>query len=238
MASMSATETAPLGALLPMPLRRSVYLVIAVCTGIFLWLALRVAGGSRAGEVDRMVSRAAYKLLPQPIIDLIPLGDAVPVIVVALMLSSLAFGLRLRRCAVLAILGPLLTGSVTTGAKPLVGRTIREHLSYPSGHTGAWTSLGLVAALIAIGWLSPRPTTRAVALAVGAIIPGGAMALALVRFSSHYPSDTVGGFCAAVVCVLGAALLLERIGARSPRRSRAEQGVPNDGDGGHPIEPQ
>lgn len=96
-------------------------------------------------------------------------------------------------------------------------RPSRESI-YPSGHTGAWTALGLVTTLILIGWLSPRTTTRAVILAVDASIPGGAMALALVRFSNHYPSNTVGGFCAAVVCVLGPTLIVERIGGRSSRR--------------------
>ena len=182
-----------------------------------MWLAFRVAGFP--GRCGRPTGSQTHRRGPTATDhQLIPLGNAVPVIVVALMLSALAPGRRRRRCAVLAILGPLLTGSVTTGTKPLVGRVLQESPSYPSGHTGAWTALGLVTTLILIGWLSPRTTTRTVILAVDASIPGGAMALVLVRFSNHYPSNTVGGFCAAVVCVLGPTLIVERIGGRSSRR--------------------
>lgn len=231
---MSAIESVPPRHLLPAPLYRPVMVVVALCTLTFVSLAIRVAGGSHAGAADLRVSKTVHALLPpafKPIVDLISFGDAIPVIMIALILSVLALALGHRRAALIAVAGPLLTGIVTSGVKPLVGRTIREHLAYPSGHTGAWTSLGLVIALILIGALSAGAMTSALLLAGGALAGGGTMAIALIMYYSHYPSDTVGGFCAAVVCVLGCALLLERIGTTSSRpRPVAEQGILNDGD--------
>jgi undecaprenyl-diphosphatase len=165
------------------------------------------------------------------IVNLIALGDALPVIIIAMGLCSLALVLGQLRDAVLAIVGPLLTGLTTTGVKPLVGRIIRGSLAYPSGHTGAWTSLGLVAALVLIGLVSASALTSAVILASGAVLAGATMATALILSGDHYPSDTVGGFCAALVCVLGCVLLIERIAAPSSRhRVRVEGYVPENED--------
>ena len=55
-----------------------------------------------------------------------------------------------------------------------------------------------------------RPRVGAALLAAGALLTGGAMAVALVIGRFHYPTDAVGGFCMAVTVVLGTALLLER----------------------------
>ena len=194
---------------------------MVLCTCVFVWLAFRVAGGSQQGAIDRQVGKTVHALLPnalKPIVDLIPLGDAIPVIALALTMSIFALGLGHRQAAVIAITGPLMTGLITTGVKPLVGRTIREHLAYPSGHTGAWTSLGLVIAVILIGVLSTGPVMSALLLAAGGLGGGGTMALTVIMFNSHYPSDTVGGFCAAVVSVLGCALVAERMAVLLSRR--------------------
>jgi len=193
---------------------------VTICAATFVCLGVRVAGGSQAGAADRQVTRTIHVLLPKPmrsIVALISLGDALPVITFAVLLCALSVVLGNHRAARLAIAGPLLTGIVTTGVKPLVGRTIRDHLAYPSGHTGAWTSLGLVAAIILIGVLSTGPMASALLLASGALGAGGLMALALITYYAHYPSDTVGGFCAAIVCVLGCVVLIERIAATAPR---------------------
>jgi membrane-associated phospholipid phosphatase len=37
--------------------------------------------------------------------------------------------------------------------------------------------------------------------------------VALVASNAHYPTDTMGGFCTAVVVVCGGALLLDRVAA-------------------------
>ena len=43
----------------------------------------------------------------------------------------------------------------------------------------------------------------------------------MVASNSHYPTDTLGGFCTAVVVVCGCALLLDRLAARSRARHAA-----------------
>ncbi|MGI8817080.1 MAG: phosphatase PAP2 family protein [Pseudonocardia sp.] len=211
---MLATERPPPRSLLPAPLRKPAAVAVVLCTAAFVGLALEVAGGSLAGPVDRGAAglvRAAMPAAVKPLTQLTDLGDAGPVILAALALSLLALALGDRRGAALAIIGPLLTGVVTTGVKPLVGRTIRDHLAYPSGHTGAATALGLVTALVLIGLFSAGTAVSVLLLASGGLFAGGTMAVALVARGSHYPSDTVGGFCAAVVVVLGSALLIEKV---------------------------
>ena len=95
--------------------------------------------------------------------------------------------------------------------KPLIGRTIEGGgFIYPSGHTGAATALGLVAALLLVNVLRAGPRVGAALLAAGALLAGGGMAVAVVVGRFHYPTDAAGGFCTAVVMVLGTALLLER----------------------------
>jgi membrane-associated phospholipid phosphatase len=95
--------------------------------------------------------------------------------------------------------------------KPALGRTIDGGFAFPSGHTGGGTSLGLVAALLAISLLRPGRVGALVILAVGAVGIGGSVGAAMVALNAHYPTDTVGGFCTAVVVVCGAALLLDRL---------------------------
>jgi undecaprenyl-diphosphatase len=120
--------------------------------------------------------------------------------------------------------GPGLTGVATTTLKPLVGRTIDGGLAFPSGHTGGATALGVVAALLLITVLRPATGTSALLLSAGALVSGGAMALALVSDRVHYPTDTVGGFCVAVAVVLASALVIERLPRITSMGSRTARG--------------
>jgi membrane-associated phospholipid phosphatase len=42
-----------------------------------------------------------------------------------------------------------------------------------------------------------------------AVAGGGAVGTGMVIIGAHYPTDVVGGFCAAVAAVLGVALVLD-----------------------------
>lgn len=114
-----------------------------------------------------------------------------------------------RRAAVLAVAGPAVSVVVTTGMKPLVGRTINDgFLSYPSGHTATATAFALVA-LLAGGaslWLT----------AVVVVAAAAAMAWAQVLLNAHYATDTLGGFCAAVAVVPLVAWTIDRLADRGP----------------------
>jgi undecaprenyl-diphosphatase len=112
-----------------------------------------------------------------------------------------------RRAALLAVLGPGAAVVVTSGLKPLVGRTINDgFLSYPSGHTATATAFALVAVFFVIGrreggyWLLSIP-----------LLAAAVMAWAQVLLNAHYPTDTFGGFCAALAVVPAVAWAIDRL---------------------------
>lgn len=111
-----------------------------------------------------------------------------------------------RRAALLSVAGPAAAVAVTTGMKPLVGRTINDgFLSFPSGHTASATAFALVATMAAGRlWLT----------AVVTVLAAAAMAWAQVLLNAHYPTDTIGGFCAALAVVPAVAWVIDRVAAR------------------------
>ncbi len=118
-----------------------------------------------------------------------------------------------RRAAVLAVAGPAAAVAVTTGMKPLVGRTINDgFLSFPSGHTASATAFALVVMLVVV-----RRRTAAAGMALTGIVTVVAalvMAWAQVLLNAHYPTDTVGGFCAALAVVPLVAWVIDRLADR------------------------
>lgn len=201
-------------AVLPRALRRPAKVAVALAALVVGVLAARYAGGSQAGRLDTHIEALVDALTPvkgSEVSDLVILGDPLPVIMAAFALAGICLILGRYRLAALAIIGPGLTGVATTMIKPLIGRTIEGGgFIYPSSHAGAATALGLVAALLLVNVLRPGPWVSAALLAAGALMAGGSMAVAVVAGRFHYPTDAAGGFCTAVVVVLGTALLLER----------------------------
>jgi undecaprenyl-diphosphatase len=193
--------------------------MVALAVGIFVALAVRYSEGSSPGRFDARVTSIldAEDTRSRGLEHLVTLGA--PLIVGAMLtLAILALVLRRRRLALLAIVGPVLTGLVTTIAKPLDGRVIDgDSLSFPSGHTAGASALGLVAALLVANLLNLGAPAGIVILLVGAAVPGAAMGVALIVNGWHYPTDTIGGFCVAVSTVLGSALVIERIAERHSR---------------------
>jgi membrane-associated phospholipid phosphatase len=208
------TATPPL--LVPGPLRRPVTLLVAVAAVAFGILAARYAGTSTASQVDTRVDAvvdpvgAAHHWLVR---HTAALGSPPSVVALAFALSALCLLLGRRRLAVLAVVGPGLTGVCTTLLKPVLGRTIEGGFAFPSGHTGGATALGLVTALLVISLVRPGWVGGITIVAAGGILCGGIVGTAMVASNSHYPTDTVGGFCIAVVMVCGAALVLDRVAA-------------------------
>lgn len=195
---------------MPAPLRRPAVAAVVLAAVLLALLAVRYAGGTSPRWFDVHADAAAGAALGgqgRVWQTLLRLGGPLQIAVVAVALAVLALVLRRRRLALVAIAGPGLTGLATSALKPLVGRLLRGDLAFPSGQTGGATAFGLVAALLLISVLRVGRTGAALILAGGAVLAGGAMALALVVREWHYPTDTIGGFCTAVVVVLGAALL-------------------------------
>lgn len=209
--------------LVPRAVRRPVLGVVAVAAVAFTVMAARFAGTSEAGGVDRRVDAVV-----DPIDDahvrvfhrIAVLGSPLAVVTLAFLLAGVCLALSRYRLAALAIVGPGVTGVCTTLLKPTLGRTIDGAFAFPSGHTGGATSLGLVAALLLLCLLRPGRSGWLAVLAAGAVVVGGGVGAALVATNAHYPTDTIGGFCTAVVVVLGGALVFDRVAAVRDRRRR------------------
>ncbi|MEV4051701.1 phosphatase PAP2 family protein [Amycolatopsis sp. NPDC049688] len=142
-------------------------------------------------------------------------GEPVGSVILVALLAGVCFLLNRLRTAVLTVLGVVVTVAVTTVLKPIVGRTIHgEFLSYPSGHTALATALALVVALLLTDRLG-LGRGAAVVLALGlAVVVGVAMGWAEVALGAHYPTDALGGFCAALAAVPGTAWVLDRVADR------------------------
>jgi membrane-associated phospholipid phosphatase len=140
-----------------------------------------------------------------------PVGSTILVALIALA----CYLARRVRTAVLTVLGVVVTVAVTTVLKPVVGRTIHgEFLSYPSGHTALATALALVVGLLLADRLG-LDRAAAVPLVLGlALIAGLAMGWAEVALGAHYPTDAVGGFCAALAAIPATAWLVDRVADR------------------------
>lgn len=214
---MTATTPAAGVAVLSAPLRRPAMLVAGVAVVVFGVLAARYAGAATGGRIDVGIGAVLDPLVARyrwPVRLTVAVGSPLVVVVLAFAIAAACLWLRRPRLAVLAVLGPGLTGVATTLLKPVIDRTNGGHLAYPSGHTGGATALGILAALLVISLLRPRPAVSIAVLAAGAVGLGGAVGVAMIASNAHYPTDTLGGFCAAVVVVLGAALLIDRIAER------------------------
>jgi undecaprenyl-diphosphatase len=210
---------------LPNSLRRAAAWVAAVAAIAVGALGVRYEGLSRSSHTDRVLDRAVQSSVPdkERLFSLIHyLGNPRSVVVLAGLLAVLAFVLSRRRLAVLAVLGPGLTGVATTVLKPVFDRTLGGALAYPSGHTAALTALAIVTALLLVSLIRVGTVWKAVLVGLAALGAGLAMAVTLTVLDIHYPTDTIGGFGTAVAVVLAAALVLDRVAeARRPPELRS-----------------
>ncbi len=144
-------------------------------------------------------------------------GEPVGSTILVALIAVLCFVVHRVRAAVVTVLGVVVTVAVTTVLKPIVGRTIHgEFLSYPSGHTALATALAVVIGLVAADRLGlGRVAAVVLVLVLGlALVAGVAMGWAEVALGAHYPTDAVGGFCAALAAVPATAWLVDRIAER------------------------
>ena len=204
-------RTSPLA--LPVVLRTPSMVLAALGFLTLVALGLRFAGHSVPSAFDA-------PLLPGP--DLIgdpwwyfataidfcgePVGAA---LILVLVIGGCLLTHRLRTAA-LAVAGCGVTVVVTSVLKPLTGRTIHgSYLSFPSGHTAFATALALTGAYVLAG-RSGR--VAAVAWTLGlALVFGFLMAWAEVGLGAHYPTDTIGGFAAALAIVPVTAYWIDRL---------------------------
>ena len=142
-------------------------------------------------------------------------GEPVGSVILVALIAVVCFLVHRVRAAVLTVLGVVATVAVTTVLKPIVGRTIHgQFLSYPSGHTAMATALALVIALVLADRLGLGRVPAMLLLLGLALVAAVAMGWAEVGLGAHYPTDAVGGFCAALAVVPATAWLVDRIADR------------------------
>lgn len=168
-------------------------------------LALDVRGG-KAVDSERVASHLGRLGRNHFMQRLTWLGSPFGVIVLSLCLVALALWWRDRIGAALALAGPLVSELLTELVlKPLVDRTnpLGDYL-FPSGHATGVTAVVFVLVVL----LYRRYGRRAMGVLPLALIPIGAVGVAVVRLRWHYLTDVVGGVCvgAATVLALAAAV--------------------------------
>ena len=128
-------------ALVPVPSRLPVALVAVLAAAVVVWLGGQFAGSSVPSAVDTAgaaaLQRAGLDQGTWSDVSDIARGTAGRVVAVAGLVAIVSMWRRRNvQLAALAVLGPGITGIVTTVAKPLVGRRLPDgSLSFPSGHT-------------------------------------------------------------------------------------------------------
>lgn len=200
----------PDGDLLPAGVRRWAALAALLAAGVFAVLAVRFAGTGPddMSRVDRAFLRPRFRGR-SALEALTWIGAPETVVAVAVLASAIAFWWGRRRLAAVALIGPGLTGLATTLLKPVIDRTIvGGELAFPSGHTAGAAALGLVAAIVAIGVLRPRPP-GALAMLAASVVPAAIAGTGMVLLGAHYPTDVLGGYATAVAVVLGVALAVD-----------------------------
>lgn len=200
--------------MLPAGLRRPAAVVALLAALVLGTFAVRYAGHDAPSHVDGHLDAAAGSLAGAQswLLRRARLFGSPPfVVLVAAALAVVCVLLHRRLLALLAVLGPGLTGLTTTLLKPVVGRTIDGGLAYPSGHTAGATAVGLVVSMLAVSLIHVGRIAAALLITAGTVLVGGGVGLAMVVTGVHYPTDAVGGFCTAVAVVLVTALIVERI---------------------------
>lgn len=209
---------------LPRPLDVIAKVVIVPALIVLVVGAVLVAGHDYGSAIDVRIEAALAGVRTGragffPVV--IALGNLASMVVLVVVVTAVCLAVGRPRMALLALGGPALTGVLTSILlKPLVGRTLDGAESYPSGHTGAATALTLVVALLLAS--AVRSTAaRIVIVVVLTLVVATTMATALVVQHVHYPTDTVGGACTALVAVLTVALVIDRVADRALERRAA-----------------
>ncbi|MEU7784076.1 phosphatase PAP2 family protein [Amycolatopsis sp. NPDC049159] len=209
-------RTAP--AVLPLVLRTPLAMSGALATAVLVALGILHFHDSGLTGIDAAVLPSLDGVEPPwryvaLVIDFG--GEPVGSVILVALIAGVCFLARRARTAVLTVLGVLVTVAVTTALKPIVGRTIHgEFLSYPSGHTALATALALVIGLLLVDRLElGRGTAVPVVLGL-ALVAGVAMGWAEVALGAHYPTDAVGGFCAALAAVPATGWVVDRVADR------------------------
>jgi membrane-associated phospholipid phosphatase len=199
-------------------------MLAAACVVVTACLAVAFGHQRHADRLDAVADARIQSALGSyqgPLHLLDRLGGLLPVagLTAALVLACLVTR-RWRGAALAGLAVPAAVVLTEYVLKPLVGRSIRGYLSFPSGHATAMFALAASCAVLLAN--SPRPRLpRAVRLllAAGAALIAAAVPLAMVALGFHYFTDIVAGTAVGIGTVLLTALLIDlaRPAAQAPR---------------------
>ena len=185
---------------------------VAACAGATALLGAWLGHGAHTDPVDTAVdSRVQAGLAGHPkLLALLAwLGD-LPAItgITAILVLACLLRRRYRGAALLALSVPAAAVITERLLKPLVDRTLRGFLSFPSGHATSTFALATAITMLLAGALG---VPRAVRLAVAAIAfaVAAAVAAAMIALNLHYFTDAVAGAAVGTGTVLAAALALD-----------------------------
>lgn len=203
--------------------------LLAVCLAVTALLGAWFTHQARPGRLDAAVDLRIHASLgghPGILDGLTGLGDPVPVIVMTVALVLICLATRRPRGAALVAVAVPAAGAVTELLlKPLIGRTMRGALTFPSGHsTGMFAVAGACAVLLA-GPSRPRRAAARLLLTLAAYLAACAVAVALIGLGIHYFTDTVAGAAVGTAVVLATAFILDWLGRPEHLRAAAE-GLP------------
>lgn len=220
---------------MPTGLVRSTVAMAVICLLIAVTMGL-LLGGQRVGTAfDQTVYWAVYKqfvgedeLLRAM---LVPTEPVLLVVVIGLIVM-VAVARRRPRLAILAVVGPLATVTLTSGVlKPLFDRTINNgSLAFPSGHTSGLVAVLTVLVIAVVSTVGP-PWRKSLAtlVIVSATVMTVVGATALIGMKYHYVTDTVGGACTAAGTVLLVALAIDWAASRRTRMTAERERTATSG---------
>jgi membrane-associated phospholipid phosphatase len=203
--------------LLPPSLRLPAAALLACCVTVTVLLGIAFAGQPHGTRLDTAIDtpvKSALKGLPGLLNVLDITGTLIPVtlMTVALVLACAATR-RWSGVILAAVATPAASALTEVALKPLVGRTMGEGLSFPSGHA---TSTFALAGTCAVLLLDPPghrlPGALRLVLASLALLVAAAVAIAMVAQGWHYFTDAVGGTAVGIGTALACALILDRFG--------------------------
>ncbi len=209
--------------LLAAPARRWAGLLLVSCTILVAVLGALFAHQAKADGFDHAVDSPIITWLgshPGLALWLAAPGSTIPAVLlsVAVVAACLLAG-RLNGAVLAAAAVPAAVGLDEGILKPLVHRTYRGSLAYPSGHT---TAVFALAATVTVLLLAPPQPGRAKALRLSipaaTCVLGGVVAAAVIGLRWHYFTDTVAGAGVGIGTVCGIALILDLPAVRQPMR--------------------
>ncbi|MGW4525986.1 phosphatase PAP2 family protein [Amycolatopsis sp. NPDC004378] len=202
---------------LPRPVRAPLFAVAVVAAVVAVVLGFLFHGHTVGTDLDEAVYRALRGSIDPPFVYGVAwvvgsLGDPAGAALIVVVLGVVFLRSGQTRLTILIVAGPVVTGVVTTLAKPVASRFINgDNLSYPSGHTAFLTSAGLVIGLfLTTRYGLGRVRGTALVLALGLLL-AATMSWSQTSNRVHYLSDTFGGFCVAIALVTATAALVDAV---------------------------